>query len=85
MRRELIDPKTHQHEGRIFKTTGDGILIELPSGVEAAACAVALQRQVPERLLRNFIAGPRPPQTPPGRRIMFYRGSHSRPAKEPMS
>ncbi len=43
-RRELIDPKVAEHRGRIVKTTGDGILIEFPSVVEAVACAVAVQR-----------------------------------------
>jgi class 3 adenylate cyclase len=43
-RRELIDPEIAEHKGRIVKTTGDGILIEFPSVVEAVACAVALQR-----------------------------------------
>jgi adenylate cyclase len=41
LRRELIDPAVADHKGRIVKTTGDGILIELPSVVGAVACAVA--------------------------------------------
>ena len=44
LRRELIDPKIAEHKGRIVKTTGDGILIEFPSVVEAVACAVSVQR-----------------------------------------
>ena len=48
-RRELIDPKITEHKGRIVKTTGDGILIEFPSVVEAVACAVAVQRGMAER------------------------------------
>jgi class 3 adenylate cyclase/TolB-like protein len=48
-RRELIDPKIAEHKGRIVKTTGDGILIEFPSVVEAVACAVAVQRGMAER------------------------------------
>jgi adenylate cyclase len=40
-RRELIDPKISEHRGRIVKTTGDGILIESPSVIEAVCCAVA--------------------------------------------
>jgi adenylate cyclase len=48
-RRELIDPKIAEHKGRIVKTTGDGILIEFPSVVEAVACAVAVQRGMTER------------------------------------
>jgi adenylate cyclase len=42
-RRELIDPSIAEHKGRIVKTTGDGILIEFPSVVEAVSCAVAVQ------------------------------------------
>jgi adenylate cyclase len=49
IRRELIDPKIAEHRGRVVKTTGDGILIEFPSVVEAVACAVAIQRGMPER------------------------------------
>src|ERR1700675_4155693 len=48
-RRELIDPKIADHKGRIVKTTGDGILIEFPSVVEAVACAVAVQYGMDER------------------------------------
>jgi adenylate cyclase len=48
-RRELIDPKVAQHKGRIVKTTGDGLLVEFPSVVEAVACAVAIQRDMAER------------------------------------
>ena len=48
-RRELIDCKIAEHHRRIVKTTGDGILTEFPSVVEAAACAVALQRGMSER------------------------------------
>ena len=49
LRRELIDPEMADHKGRIVKTTGDGILIEFPSVVEAVACAVAIQRGMSER------------------------------------
>jgi adenylate cyclase len=49
LRRELIDPKVAEHKGRIVKTTGDGILAEFPSVVEAVACAVAVQRGMAER------------------------------------
>src|SRR5262249_29227879 len=49
LRRELIDSKIAEHKGRIVKTTGDGILIEFPSVVEAVACAVAIQRGISER------------------------------------
>ena len=49
-RRELIDPKIGEHHGRIVKTTGDGILIEFPSVIEAVACAVAVQRGWPNAM-----------------------------------
>jgi adenylate cyclase len=42
IRRELADPAIAAHHGRIVKTTGDGILIEFPSVVDAVACAVAI-------------------------------------------
>jgi adenylate cyclase len=48
-RRELIDPKVAEHKGRIVKTTGDGILIEFPSVVEAVACSLAVQGATAER------------------------------------
>ena len=48
-RHELIDPRIAEHKGRIVKTTGDGILIEFPSVVEAVACAVEMQQGMVER------------------------------------
>jgi adenylate cyclase len=48
-RRELIDPKIREHHGRIVKTTGDGILIEFPSVVEAVGCAVEVQQGMADR------------------------------------
>jgi TolB-like protein len=48
-RRELIDPKISEHRGRIVKTTGDGILIEFPSVIEAVSCAIAVQRGMVDR------------------------------------
>jgi adenylate cyclase len=48
-RRELIDPKISEHRGRIVKTTGDGILIEFPSVIEAVSCAVDVQQGMAER------------------------------------
>src|ERR1700756_636064 len=48
-RRELIDPEIAQHRGRMVKTTGDGLLIEFPSVVEAVACAVAVQQDMGAR------------------------------------
>jgi len=43
-RRELIDPKIAEHNGRIVKTTGDGLLVEFASVVDAMRCAVEVQR-----------------------------------------
>ena len=43
-RRERIDPAIARHNGRIFKTTGDGLLVEFASVVDAVGCAVAIQR-----------------------------------------
>src|SRR4051812_12483625 len=48
-RRELIDPKIAEHNGRIVKTTGDGLLLEFPSVVDAVGCAVEIQRGMAER------------------------------------
>ena len=48
-RRELIDPLISQHRGRIFKTTGDGILIEFASVVDAVRCAVVMQQGMEDR------------------------------------
>jgi adenylate cyclase len=42
-RRELVDPKIREHHGRIVKYTGDGMLAEFPSVVEAVLCAVEVQ------------------------------------------
>jgi class 3 adenylate cyclase len=46
LRRELVDPAIEAHNGRIVKTTGDGILVEFFSVVDAVRCAVALQNGV---------------------------------------
>jgi adenylate cyclase len=64
LRRELVDPKVAEHKGRIVKTTGDGILIEFPSVVEAVAFAVAVQRGMTERNVA----------TPEAQRIVFRVG-----------
>ena len=48
-RRELIDPKIAEHDGRIVKTTGDGLLLEFSSVVDAVRCAVEVQRGMAER------------------------------------
>src|ERR1700751_3459289 len=48
-RRELIDPKIAEHRGRVVKTTGDGILVEFPSVVDAVRCAIEIQREMVDR------------------------------------
>jgi adenylate cyclase len=49
LRRELLDPKIAEHKGRIVKTTGDGMLVEFASVVDAVRCAVEVQQAMPER------------------------------------
>jgi hypothetical protein len=48
-RRELVDPKIGEHSGRIVKTTGDGMLAEFASVVDAVRCAVEIQRAMIDR------------------------------------
>jgi len=48
-RRDLIDPTISEHHGRLVKTTGDGLLVELASAVDAVRCAVEIQRGMVER------------------------------------
>jgi class 3 adenylate cyclase len=48
-RKELVAPKITEHRGRIVKTTGDGILVEFVSVVDAVRCAVDIQRGMAER------------------------------------
>jgi TolB-like protein/Flp pilus assembly protein TadD len=48
-RRELVDPKIGEHSGRIVKTTGDGMLVEFPSVVDAVRCAAEVQRAMIDR------------------------------------
>ncbi len=48
-REEVIDPKIFEHGGRIVKTTGDGLLVEFPSVVDAVRCAVEMQEAFAER------------------------------------
>jgi class 3 adenylate cyclase len=47
--RHAVDPKVAEHHGRIVKTTGDGLLAEFPSVVDAVRCAVEVQRGMAER------------------------------------
>ena len=49
LRRELLDPKIDEQHGRIVKTTGDGMLVEFASVVDAVRCAVEIQQAMAER------------------------------------
>ena len=48
-RAELIDPTISEHQGRIVKLTGDGMLVEFPSVVNAVECAAEVQRGMRSR------------------------------------
>jgi adenylate cyclase len=48
-RQALLDPKIEEHQGRIVKTTGDGMLAEFASVVDALRCAIEIQRGMLER------------------------------------
>src|SRR5215475_11895212 len=48
-RREVVDPKIAAHHGRIVKTTGDGVLVEFASAVDAVRCALEIQQKMAER------------------------------------
>jgi len=65
-RREFLEPKIGDHRGRIVKRTGDGILIEFASAVDAARCAVEIQRGM---IKRNA-------SVPQDKRIEFRIGIH---------
>jgi TolB-like protein/class 3 adenylate cyclase len=65
-RKTLVDPKIALHRGRIVKTTGDGMLVEFASAVDAARCAVEVQRGV---AVQNV-------GVPPDIRIQFRVGIH---------
>src|SRR4029079_2817453 len=65
-RRELVDARIAEHQGRIVKLTGDGMLVEFPSVVNAVECAAKIQR---EMRLRNA-------DVPEDRRIEFRVGIH---------
>src|SRR5205807_4651719 len=64
IRAELIEAKIAEHQGRVVKFTGDGILAEFPSVVNAVACAAEMQRGLRERA-----AG-----APADRRVQFRIG-----------
>src|ERR1700738_3911259 len=61
---ELVDPKIKEHRGRIVKNTGDGMLAEFPSVVDAVRCAAEVQRGMIDR----------EPEVPDERRIRFRIG-----------
>jgi TolB-like protein/class 3 adenylate cyclase len=65
-RQALVDPKITEHRGRIVKTTGDGMLVEFASVVDALRCAVQVQRGMAERNA----------EVPPDKRIEFRVGIH---------
>src|SRR6516162_1693771 len=62
--RDLVDPKIAQHRGRTVKNTGDGLLAEFQSVVDAVRCAIEIQRGMIDR----------EPDMPEGRRIRFRIG-----------
>ena len=47
--KEVFDPRTAEHSGRIVKTTGDGVLVEFASAVDATECAIKVQRALARR------------------------------------
>jgi class 3 adenylate cyclase len=49
LRTDLTDPKIAEHRGRIVKTSGDGLLVEFPSVIDALCCATELQAAMAER------------------------------------
>jgi class 3 adenylate cyclase len=65
-RRAFVDPKITEHRGRVVKTTGDGILVEFSSVVDALRCAVEVQRGM---AMRNA-------EVPQDKRIEFRVGIH---------
>ena len=62
--RDLVEPKIEEHHGRIIKNTGDGMLAEFASVVDAMRCAVEVQRAMIDR----------EPEIPDERRIVFRIG-----------
>src|SRR5690242_1783907 len=64
LRCDLIDPKIEEHQGRIVKTTGDGMLAEFASVVDALRCVIEIQRamrvrnaEIPQEKRIEFRAG----------------------------
>src|SRR6478609_771777 len=48
-RKVIVDPAIASHRGRLVKTTGDGLLIEFASAVDAVRCSVEIQRKMAEQ------------------------------------
>jgi TolB-like protein/class 3 adenylate cyclase len=65
-RKTVVDPNIAEHRGRIVKTTGDGMLVEFASAVDAARCAVEVQRRMNEQNTN----------VPQDKRIEFRIGIH---------
>jgi adenylate cyclase len=66
LRSELLDPTVAAHHGRIFKRTGDGLLVEFRSVIDAVRCATEVHGAMPDRNMG----------LPPERRIEFRIGIH---------
>jgi adenylate cyclase len=66
--RELVEPKVKEHWGRTVKQTGDGLLAEFASVVDAVRCAAEIQRAMIDR----------EPEVPDERRIGFASASTRR-------
>jgi adenylate cyclase len=66
LRREFLDNQISEHRGHVVKRTGDGVLIEFASVVDAARCAVEVQRRMSEQS----------PLVPPDKRIEYRIGIH---------
>ena len=49
LRSELVDPTIADHNGRVVKRVGDGLIVEFRSVVDAVRCAISLQKGVAER------------------------------------
>ena len=55
LRREVIEPRVKDHQGRVFKTTGDGFLAEFSSPVEAVRCALDIQDALPSPIAQDAV------------------------------
>jgi adenylate cyclase len=49
IRAEILDPAIAEHRGRLVKTTGDGLLVEFSSVIDAVRCAISIQHQMADR------------------------------------